>query len=165
MRNLFVFLAGVVLSCSALALSSRVIWGEPIGVDALQPVPIQERPVVQERVAVQEEVRAKKFVLVNEKGTTVGVFGVFNGQLSLILNDQDKKVRAMLVVDGNGQPAFVLIDGNGKIRTQLDVEGNKPRIMLLDENGKTRAQLDVERNKPRLVLLDENGKAAFQAPN
>ncbi len=122
------------LLCSAFALFSRATWGEPIGVDSLQPV------YAQEKAAVQEEVRAKKFVLVNEKGTPVGVFGVFDGQLSLMLYDQNKKVRAVLAVDKDGQPGFVLVDENGKIRVQFDIEENEPRLMLLDENGKVTFQ-------------------------
>ena len=144
--------------CSAFALFSRATWGEPIGVESLEPVHVQRK------AAVQEEVRAKKFVLVNEKGTPVGTFGVFNGQLSLMLHDQDRKVRAILAVDKDGQPAFVLLDENGKIRTQFDLEGNEPRLILLDENGKIRAQFHTEGNEPKLMLLDKNGKATFQAP-
>ena len=90
---------------------------------------------------------------------------MFQGQLSLVLHDQDMKVRALLGVDKDGQPGFVLLDGNGKIRVRIEVEGNESRIMLLDENGKIRAQFDIEKNEPKIVLLDEDGKAAFQAPN
>ena len=98
--------------------------------------------VNKKRIAVQEEVRARKFVLVNEQGTSVGAFGVVDGQLLLMLRDQDKNVRAILAVDEDGQPG----------------------IVLLDENGKPRAQFDIEENKSRLMLLDENGKITFKAP-
>ena len=165
MRNLFVFLTGVTLLGAAFALFSRATWGEPIGVESLTPVRVQEEPAVREEVAIPEEVRAKRFVLVDQKETPIGAFGVFNGQLSLVLHDQNKKIRAMLVVDTDGQPALVLIDANGKIRAQFDVENNEPRIRLLDANGKARAQLDVESNEAKLVLRDANGKAAFQAPH
>ena len=136
MRNLFVFLAGVVFSCSVLALSCRVIWGEPIGVDSLRPADVQGK------ITVQEEVRARKFVVVNEKGLPVGTFGVIEGQVSLGLFDQNKKVRLVLALDQHGQPG----------------------VALADENERIRAQFDLEENEPRLVLLDENGKAIFEAP-
>ena len=134
MRNLLVFLAGLMLLCSAFALFSRATWGEPIGVEALQPIPVQEK------IAVQEEVRAKKFVLVDEKEAPVGTFFMYDGQVTLMLSDKDKKVRALLAVDKDGQPGFVLLDENGKIRVQIDVEGNEPRVKLLDENGETTFQ-------------------------
>ena len=135
MRNLFVFLAGVLLLCSAFALFSRATWGEPIGVDSLPPRPAQTR------VAVQEEVRARKFVLVNEMGTPVGAFGVLDGQPSLKLFDQNKKVRLVLALDQDGQPAFVLTDENEKIRAQFDLEDNEPRLMWIDEKGKASFQI------------------------
>ena len=135
MRNLFVFLAGVVFSCSALALSSRVIWGEPIGIDSLPSPPVQEK------AAIQEEVRAKKFVLVNEKGATLGAFGMFQGQTNLMLYDQNDQVRVAIALDRDGQPAFVLLDDNGKHRAQFDLEENEPRLMLLDANGKVTFQV------------------------
>ena len=123
--------------CSAFALFSTATWGEPIGVEALQPIPVQARPAVGEKVAVQEEVRAKKFVLVDEKETPVGTFFMYDGQVTLMLSDQDKKVRALLGVDKDGQPGFVLLDEKGKIRVQIEVNGNEPRLKLLDENGET----------------------------
>ena len=135
MRSLFVFLAGVMLLCSAFALFSRATWGEPIGVDSLRP------PSVQEKAAIQEEVRAKRFVLVNDHGTPLGAFGVIDGQLSLKLFDQNKKVRLVLALDPNGQPGVVLADENERIRAQFDLEENKPRLMMLDENGKVMAQV------------------------
>ena len=136
MRSLFVFLAGVMLLCSAFALFTKATWGEPIGVDSLRPAPGRKR------VAVQVEVRARKFVLVNEQGMAVGAFGVVDGQLLLMLRDQDKNVRAIFVVDQEGQP----------------------RIVFRDENGRPRAQFDIEENESRLMLLDENGKITFKAP-
>ncbi len=158
MRNLFVFLAGVLLSCSAFALFSRATWGEPIGVDSLEPV------LVQGNAAVQEEVRARRFVLVNEKGISMGVFDTFGGQPCLMLHGENKKVRAIFGLDKDAQPGVALFDKNGKIRAQFDIEGNEPRVVLFDENGKIRARFGTEGNEPGLVLLDKDGKATFQVP-
>ena len=135
MRNLLVFLAGVLLLCSAFALFSKATWGEPIGVDSLRPPPVQEK------AAIQEEVRAKRFVLVNDHGTPLGAFGVIDGQLSLKLFDHNKKVRLVLALDQDGQPGFVLADENEKIRAQFDLEDNEPRLMWIDEKGKASFQI------------------------
>ena len=124
------------LLCSAFALFSTATWGEPIGVDSLRP------PSAEEKAAIQDQVRAKKFILVNEKGTTVGTFGVFNGQPGLVLHDQEKKVRAVLALDRNGEPGLV----------------------LFGENGKARAQFIMRKGEPRLALFDGVGKVSFQAP-
>ena len=164
MRNLLVFLMGVVLLCSAFALFSTATWGEPIGVDAMEPIYTEEKAPGAERPRVHGEIRAKRFVLVNEKGAPVGVFGMFNGQLSLLLHDQDKKLRAVLGVDRGGQPGFGLLGDNGKLRAQLDIDADEPRLVLLDKNGKIRAKLDVEESEPRLMLFDENGNAMHQVP-
>ena len=180
MRNLFVFLAGVLLLGSAFALFSTATWGEPIGVDSLQTH-------VQEKAAVQEEVRAKKFVLVNEKGTPVGTFGTFEGQPGLLLHDQNKKLRAVFALEEDGRPMLALVDETGKFRAQFAIAGDEPQIVLWDKNkkrralfaldkdgqpifalldrsGQLRAQFDIEGNEPRLVLLDGKGKTTFQAP-
>ena len=136
MRSLLVVLASIALLCSTAALFSRVTWGEPIGVDSLRPAPVQGK------AAVQEEVRAKKFVLVNEKGARIGTFGAFNGQPGLVLHDQDKKVRAVLALDRNGDPG----------------------LALFDENGNPRAQVIMQQGEPKLMLFDGDRKASFRAP-
>jgi len=125
------FLAGSLVLVSASLLFSRVTWGGPLGAGSLPTTGVQQQP------AVQDVVRAKRFVLVDEVGATVGAFGVFDGQLSLLLHDKNQKARAVLAVDKEGQPALVLLDENGKIRAQFDIENNEPRLMLLDEKGKT----------------------------
>ena len=163
MRNLLVFLIGVVLLCSAFALFSTATWGEPIRVDAMEPIYTEEKAAAEEP-GVHEEVRAKRFVIVNEKGMPVGVLGVFSGQLSLLMHDQDKKLRAVLGVDRGGQPGIGLLGQNGKLRAQFDIDGDEPRLVLFDKNGKVRAKLDVKESEPRLMLFDENGNATYQVP-
>ena len=134
MRSLSVILASVALLCSTAALFSRVTWGEPIGVDSLGPPPVQGK------VAVQEEVRAKKFVLVNEEGTSTAALGSVEGQPGLVLYDHNNKRRALIALDKDGQPGILLLDANGRIRAQFDIEGNEPRLVLLDENRKATFQ-------------------------
>ena len=159
MRNLSVFLAGVVFSCSALALSSRVIWGEPIGIDSLRPTNVQAKAVV------QEEVRAKKFVLVNEQGASVGAFGTSNGQPGLALYSESEKVRASFALDTNGQPGLVLFGESKKTRALFALDTNgQPGVVLFGENGKARAQFIMQKGEPRLTLLDGVGKVSFQTP-
>ena len=181
MRNPLVLLAGAILLCLATGLFSKAIWGEPIGIDSLRPTPIQAKAIV------QEEVRAKRFVLVNEEGTTLGTFGALDGQPAIAMHDQNKKLRALFAIDSNGQPGLVLFGENGNAQAQLVMGRVEPRLVLqdqekkaravfaldkdgqpglgfVDENGKHRAQFDIEGNKPRLVLFDENGKTAFQTP-
>ena len=159
MRNLFMFFAGVVFSCSVLALSSRVIWGEPIGIDSLRPTHPQGK------AAVQEEVRAKKFVLVDEQGMSVGAFGTTNGQPRLALYGESEKVRALFALDPSGQPGLALFSESQKARAffALDTNG-QPGVVLFGENGKPRAKFIMQKGEPRLTLLDGVGKVSFQTP-
>ena len=143
---------------SGFMLFSRATWGEPIDINALQPARVQDT------TAVQEEVRAQRFVLVNEMGTSVAVFGLFKNQPSLIMRDQNDKVRAVLALRQAGQPELVLFDGTGRRRAQFDTEASEARLILFDGTGKPRAQFDTEKDEPRFMLFDGSGKVAFQAP-
>ena len=158
MRNLLVCLAGGLLLGSAFVLFSRATWGEPIDIDALQPTHVRDN------AAVQEEVRAKKVVLVNDMGKAVAVFGMFKDQPSLIMRDQNNKVRAVLALREAGQPQLVLFDGTGKRRAQFDTQASEPRLMLFDGTGKCRAQFDTEKDEPRFMLFDADRNVTFQAP-
>ena len=89
-------------------------------------------------VGTVKEIRARSFVLEDEKGD----------------------VRAGLIVDKDGSPGLRLYDENGETRAALK---DGPGLSLYDENGKTRATLGVVKGGPGLVLLDENGQVIWSA--
>jgi hypothetical protein len=75
---------------------------------------------------------------------------------SFILEDENGKVRAMLITTKDG-PRLSLLDENGKPRAGLGVSKDGPSLSLYDENGKDRAGMAMTKDGPKLGLFDENG--------
>jgi hypothetical protein len=119
-RNLLL-LRGGVLMAAILALA----W---MFIDTGRPVQARGG------ASVHRETRAKRFVLVDEKG----------------------KPRAILGMNKEG-PGLALPDENGKVRASIGVTGVGPVIALLDEGGNSRAVLRATTEGPGLALLHENG--------
>ena len=90
---------------------------------------------------VPEEIRAKKFIVVDEKGKSRGGLGVSS--------------------DG---PGLFLHDENGRIRAGLSASSAGPGLGLHDENEKLRALLSVTSEVTGLGLYDKNGKELFRDP-
>ena len=91
--------------------------------------------------APPNEVRAKKFVLVDDKGIT----------------------RALLAASEDGT-ALDLWDESGKPRAALSALKDAPALALWDEKGNTRVGLYVSKDGPGLALYDKNEKMLWQVP-
>ena len=91
--------------------------------------------------AVHREDRAKRFVLVDDKGSP----------------------RAILGMNKDG-PGLAFLDGNGSVWASLGLTEVGPVLALLGGTGNTRAVLRVTREGPGLALLDENGRGKVLAP-
>ncbi len=106
---------------------------------------------------VQDEVRARHFVLVDDKG----------------------KERASLVSDNTGAVFLVMYDKAGKARVNLSVGNDAPALTFLDRSGQARTILGsttavpshvydngiVELAPPSsIVLFDGKGKLLFRTP-
>jgi hypothetical protein len=73
-----------------------------------------------------------------------------------ILEDDNGKTRAMLIVDKDGS-ALALYDENGKPGASLSLFKKGPMLELYAENGKSRAVLTMIEGWPGLTLHDEKG--------
>ena len=109
------------------------------------------------RIAVPlNEVRAKKFVLVDDKGTTRAVLGALKDGSALALQDENGNIRAALSAFKD-EPGLMLVGENGKIRAMLDGYKDGSGLRLRDENGNIRAALGASKDETALVLCDEKG--------
>jgi hypothetical protein len=79
---------------------------------------------------------------------------------SFILEDEKGKLRAVLAVTKDG-PGLSLSDENGIYRAVLTLLKSGPSLSLSDENGKRRAEMTVLKEGPSLVLLNKNGKVIW----
>jgi len=106
---------------------------------------------------IETEIRAKHFVLVDEKG----------------------KERASLVTDAAGSAFLVMFDAAGKTRASLTVTNDGPSLNLLDRSGQPRTILGsttlvgshVNENgiaekgpASSIVLFDKSGKLLWRQP-
>jgi hypothetical protein len=84
-----------------------------------------------------EEVLAKHFILVGRGPTPLGSLTVGkDGGPSLLLFDQQGKVRAGLTILADGRPSLGLLDAQGQSRVVLALEPDGAAVLrLLDERG------------------------------
>jgi len=90
---------------------------------------------------VYDEVKAKKFVVIDDKGRTRGGFSYEGGIVGLTL------------VNANGEP-----------KCTINIEQDGPGIMLLGKNGKMKCALKVIEDTSSLYFFDANGKAILKIP-
>jgi hypothetical protein len=139
-------------------------------------------------VAAEGVIRARQFILVDEKGNERAELAINETGPGLRVFDQKGKVRAALgvtiqcaslaLLDDNGEGRAVLavakdrtglglFGDNGQVRASLAVPKEGPWLNLFDEKGKLRATLDVPWRGvigSELRLYDENGKLFWSAP-
>ena len=125
--------------------------------------------------AAIDEVRAKQFVLEDEKGTPYAMLGTGeNGPMLAFLDEKGKKNLVTLTMEGlflrdekGNTRAKLLVGKDGAVLFLNDEKGNtraklgafdRPVLWLSDENGKLRAALDVDKDGPSLELFDEKDK-------
>ena len=101
------------------------------------------------------EVRARRFILVDEKGKTRAKLDVTEDGPWLGLYDDNGKTRAVLGMTKDGA-SLDLGDENGNLRAALVMYKNGPELSLRDENENLRAKLSVDKDGPELSLCDEN---------
>lgn len=109
---------------------------------------------------VFDEVRAKRYLLVDEKDKQRGIFGFSEkGEPGLGLKDQQGKTRsAFVMVDG--EPSLDIYDRQGKGRGQFcSNKDGELGLAVYDQQGRTRAVFGVnDLGEPSMGLLDQQGK-------
>ena len=123
----------------------------PNGTLRMEPQPVAPKPMV------EGEVRAKHFVLVDEKG----------------------RERASLVADQAGSVFLVMFDAMGKTRANLSVSNDGPSLVLYDATGRQRSIIGsttlvgshvnengIAEKAPAssIVLFDKSGKLLWRQP-
>ena len=110
------------------------------------------------------EVRASKFTLVNQDGTTRASLAVIESGAELVLYDAQEKARTLLTVAKTG-PELDLLDGaQEKGRASLAVAAGSSSLTLCDTLGKPRIDLGVAKTGPLLAFSDAQGKPTWFAP-
>jgi len=124
--------------------------------------------------AVPKTVRAREFVLVDERGTMRAMLGM-GGEPVLILADEKGLTRAMLTVNANGGGSLFLHDKNNRTRIGLSAGEKGSMLFLNDENENHRAVFGVAETvtldgktitypESSLLLFGPDGKVIWQAP-
>jgi hypothetical protein len=110
---------------------------------------------------IAKEIRARQFVLVDERGTVLARLGALpHGAMGLGFYDAGKKSRVLLAVDPDGASSLSLIgrDGQSSLLLKADGEG-AAGLRLFDKRWKIRASLATwPDGSPFLQLSDRDGK-------
>jgi hypothetical protein len=111
-----------------------------------------------------KEIRAKKFILEDEKGKVRTILAMSPIGPILGMYDENGKTRATLGMGKDGSALF-LGDEKGKHRAELGMAKDGACLVLRDENDKIRIGLGTAKNglSLGLALADENDKLRFMA--
>ena len=107
--------------------------------------------------AAVNEVRARSFVLIDEKDEVRARLSIFDGGPMLAMSDEKGHLRAILGILKDG-PKLNLFDEKAVTRAVLAVVPDGSGLVLHDDKGKPRAMLGVAAAGPELALLDAAGE-------
>jgi hypothetical protein len=109
-------------------------------------------------------IRATQFILEGENGKVRAMLLVDKDGSGLFLNDENAKRRVVLSGDKDG-PRLDLNGENENLRATLSVVKDvSSGLYLQDKTGRPSAALVVSKWGPGLILHDENGKRIFSQP-
>ena len=109
------------------------------------------------------EVKAGKFVLVDEKGTSRATLAIEAGGPSLVLTDARGRGAIRLSVPKvPDKGTLYLSDGEAGADLELAMTQNGPVIHLNDKRGNRVRLATNELNAPLAAVYDEEGKVLFQ---
>ena len=160
------------LAALAIAAALAIGW---LVTESSRPAYAQDAEKPQAAEKPQGVIRARGFVLVDDKGRERGKLEMKGSAPWLILSDEKGKPRAMLLAftDGaslmlsdekgpramlNAIPSLSLYDEKVATRAELKASADGPSLRLSDEKGKTRAMLSAFTDGPSLRLSDEKGQ-------
>ena len=106
---------------------------------------------------------AKNFVVVDDNGKAIAVFGAAKEGPLLKMNDRNGKTRALLLVTKDG-PSLCLRDETGRPRVGLSMLNEGARLQLLGDQTNSHAILVAGKDAPQMELVDEKGKTLLANP-
>jgi hypothetical protein len=131
------------LGVAGLAVAALIL-----GAVALRIVSVKEQA---------EVIRAKRFIVEDNKGDGFAILGMSEGGGSLELCDKRGRLRVELGAHGD-EPVLILRDETGSFRVALAVSKGGPVLDMFDEKGEHRVWLGVVKDVSTLALFDEKGK-------
>lgn len=150
--------------------------------------PMSETATAQPTEAVSREIRARLFIIEDDKGRTRAMLGAFEDGSELQLSDENGKPRVVLIaskdeselqLQANGEThawmhvsnsgsLLQLNDENGHYRLGLHVFKDGPKLDLCDEtmtaSGKPRIEIDASKDDPKVQLYDAKGRILWKVP-
>ncbi len=107
-------------------------------------------------------IKAQQFVIVDEKGTPRGQFGIEKGSAKLSLAHKNGKRTVELRTLPNGRSALHFLDTNGTPRVELAIAKQGPVLNFIGENSALRASLAGAGPDSRLDLYQQDGGKIFK---
>jgi hypothetical protein len=150
--------------------------------------PGAETAATQSTEAVSREIRARLFIVEDDKGRTRAMLGTFEDGSELQLSDENGNPRAVLIASkdeselqlqangvthawmhaSNRGSLLQLNDENGHYRLGLHVFKDGPKLVLYDDtmttSGKPRIELDASKDGPKVQLYDAKGRSLWKVP-
>lgn len=159
---------------SSVALILATVFGCTGGV--VSSWVLMDNPALAQKTSQQEKViTAEGFHLVDKAGVTRAVLSLNEMGVSLVLRDENGKMRlglgsaidfqGLVLYDKNEQSRVMVSqsnDGsslsikNGRTQAMLTVFEDGPKLLLYGENNKLRAGLGLTKDAPGLIMYDKN---------
>ncbi|MFQ5989497.1 MAG: hypothetical protein ACE5K9_06250 [Candidatus Methylomirabilales bacterium] len=119
-----------------------------------------------EKKDVPKAIEAESFVVRDAQGKLRAILGVWqDGEVRLLLPDQEQRSRAILAVKPDGSPYLGLYGEDGKRRIGMAVLPDGLALGFAHADGKSRAGLSVwPDGSSTMFLADTDGKVIWRAP-
>jgi len=121
------------------------------------------RAQAQKAAEAAKVVRAREFILEDDKGKSRLELTITDTGVALGIFDENGESRAALDVSKDG-PALGLFGPNGNPSAMLDVGKVGPGLSLWDREGRPRVVLVCAPAGPALTFYDTTGRKAWSAP-
>lgn len=107
-----------------------------------------------QRPAAPEEVRARRFVLTDAAGTSVGSWSLEGDGGALFQMADPRSPQRLSLSLGAGGPLVVLIAPDGKRAASLAIGEASPRLALSDKKGIERLWVALRNDSPAIQFFD-----------
>jgi len=108
-----------------------------------------------------EELRARRFVVVDQSGNSVGEFSALEGSSALMLSDATGAPRVVLSYGYDTPAGLSLRDGKRATRADLSLRlDNSVALDLFDKEGRLRATMGINSDGiPQATFQDQSGNS------
>jgi hypothetical protein len=108
-----------------------------------------------QKPAAPDEVRARRFLLTDAAGATVGSWGLEADGRALFQMTDPRAAQRLSLSLGDAGPGIVLVGPDGKRAVGLEMSDESPRLVLRDNRGIEKLWIALRMDSPAIQFFDD----------